>query len=209
MEKLFGNIKMTWLKVIIFAVAAGAYTGAVMLIPFLKGTSFQDIGIGFEWWVVFAVIIVVNCDKCWEAMLKCFVFFLISQPVVYLVQILFGDLTFEKAWYYYHSFWLLATFFTLPGGLIAYFCKKQNLLGGIVLGLGNTIEALMAFYYINQARGNFPHHILSAAFCIASVIVMSICIQKTKKIRLLSLLIPVVLAVFVLVVAEITGLSLF
>lgn len=78
-----------------------------------------------------------------------------------------------------------------------------------MLGLGNTIEALMAFYYINQARGNFPHHILSAAFCIASVIVMSICIQKTKKIRLLSLLIPVVLAVFVLVVAEITGLSLF
>ena len=95
MNKLFGGLKMTWLKVIAFAIIAGLYTGAVMLMPFLKETSFQDIGIMFEWWVVFAVIVVVNCDKCWDAMLKCFAFFLISQPLIYLTEIVFGSMSFE------------------------------------------------------------------------------------------------------------------
>lgn len=50
MNKLFGKIKMTWLKVIIFAAVAGIYTGAVMLIPVLEDTSFQDIGIAYYDW---------------------------------------------------------------------------------------------------------------------------------------------------------------
>ena len=36
---------MSWLSVVLFAVAAGVYTGAVMLAGVLKDTSFQDIGI--------------------------------------------------------------------------------------------------------------------------------------------------------------------
>ncbi|MCQ2439663.1 MAG: hypothetical protein MJ074_07860 [Oscillospiraceae bacterium] len=71
MKRLFGDMKMSWLTVILFAVAAGVYTGVMMLIPALADTSFQDIGISYEWWVIFAVIIVVNCGKSWEAMLKC------------------------------------------------------------------------------------------------------------------------------------------
>ena len=70
-NKLYGQINMTWLKIIIFAVCVGVYSGVVMLIPALENTSFQDIGIAYEWWVIFAVIIVVNCEKNWEAMLKC------------------------------------------------------------------------------------------------------------------------------------------
>lgn len=187
MDKLFGKIKMTWLKVIIFAVAAGVYTGAVMLIPALKNTSFQDIGVAFEWWVVFAVIIVVNCEKSTEAMLKCFVFFLISQPLVYLVEIIFGSMTFDLAWMYYSGMWLKMTFLTLPGGFIAYYCKKQNLLGSVILGLGNTIEGMMAFYYLICALRNFPSHILSALFSAAAIFVMSFCIQKQNKFRWLSI----------------------
>lgn len=48
MKILFGELKMTWLKVIVFAIIAGMYSGAVMLIPFLKETSFQDIGMTSE-----------------------------------------------------------------------------------------------------------------------------------------------------------------
>lgn len=84
MKFIYGKLKMSWLTVIVFAVAAGCYTGWIMTVDCLKGTSFQDIGIFFEWWVIFAVIIVVNCKKSWEAMLKCFLFFLISQPLVFL-----------------------------------------------------------------------------------------------------------------------------
>ena len=208
MKKLYGSLKMSWLTVILFAVAAGVYTGAVMLIDALEETSFQDIGIAHEWWVIFAVIIVVNCDKSWEAMLKCFVFFLISQPLVYIVQILFGSLTVEKAWLYYGSVWLPATFLTLPGGFIAYHCKKQNLLGAVILGLGNTIQAFMGVSYFYRTFHSFPHHLLSGIVCYASIFIMSFYIQKEKKYRLVSILLGLILAGSLAVLAVASGLSL-
>lgn len=200
---------MTWLKVILFAIIAGIYTGLVMIVPFLKETSFQDIGISYEWWVIFAVIIVVNCEKSWEAMLKCFVFFLISQPLVYLVEILFGSLSFEMGWNYYHSIWLPMTVLTLPGGFVAYFCKKQNFLGGIILGLGNTIQAVMALVYFGTTIKHFPFHLLSALVCVGSIVVMSVFIQKEKKNRLVAILTPIVLTAAILVLAKATGRVIF
>ena len=139
LENLFGKLNMSWLRVLLFAVAAGVYTGIVLVIPVLKDTSFQDIGIYFEWWVIFAVIIVVNCRKNLEAMIKCFVFFLISQPVVFAVEVLVGYLDLERALYYYTQIWLPVTLLTLPGGFLAFYCSRQNAFGAAVLGLGNTI----------------------------------------------------------------------
>lgn len=196
---------MTWGRVLLFAAAVGIYTGVVMLIPFLDETSFQDIGVAYEWWVVFAVIIVVNCKKSWEAMLKCFVFFLVSQPVIYLVQIVFGSLSFADAWGYYLNFWLPMTVLTLPGGFIAYFCKKQNIGGAVVLGLGNTIEAVMAVTYFVMAMRKFPHHLLSGLVSVAAIVIMSFYIQKSNKRRAIALGLPIVLTAVVLVVLRLTG----
>ena len=203
MNQIFGGIRMTWLKVIVFAIAAGAYTGAVMLIPALRNTSFQDIGIAFEWWVIFAVIVVVNCTKSWEAALKCFLFFLISQPMVYIVEMVFGGLSFEMAWYYYRAVWFKATLLTLPGGFIAYFCKKQNFWGSVVMALGNTIMAAMGYYYFTQLTGHFPHHLLSMLVCLAGIFVMGLCIQKNTHGRIIAIAGP-----FVLVAVGLIGLSL-
>ena len=207
-KKIFGQIKMSWLKVIIFALITGVYTGLIMLVPSLKNTSFQDIGMTFEWWVIFAVIVVVNCEKGWEAALKCFVFFLISQPVIYGVEILFGSMTFELAkMYYVGGIWLPLTFATLPGGFVAWLCKKQNTLGAAVLGLGNTIEALMAVYYARSLMKNPPHHLLTIISCFAAIVVMTLCIQKEKKGRIIAFAVPAALAVLV-VIAEALGVSL-
>lgn len=205
MKRLYGNLKMSWLTVILFAIVAGVYTGIVLLIPALKDTSFQDIGIGYEWWVIFAVIIVVNCEKNWEAMLKCFVFFLISQPLAYLVQVPFSDLTLQMSFYYYKNFWLMMTILTLPGGFIAYYCKKQNAAGATILGLGNSLQAILAVSYLGNAVRNFPQHVLSCLVCIASIFVMSYQIQEEKKYRLLSLLIPVALVILCLIFGKMTG----
>ncbi len=196
---------MWWPAVILFAAAAGIYTGMVMCSDILKNTSFQDIGISYEWWVIFAVIVVVNCDKSWEAMLKCFVFFLISQPLVFAVQILFGTLTPDMGWYYYRNIWLPATFLTLPGGFIAYYCKKQNVLGAVILGLGNTIQAVFGVHYFAQAILNFPHHLLSSVVCFASIFLMSFQIQQEKKNRLISILTPAVLTAIILILCKISG----
>ncbi len=208
MNYMFGKLRMRWYEVALFAIAAGSYTGVMMLFDILKDTSFQDIGISYEWWVIFAVIVVVNCDKSWEAMLKCFEFFLISQPLVFAVQILFGTLTLDMGWYYYRSIWLPATFLTLPGGFIAYYCKKQNILGAVILGLGNTIQATLGVYYAAQAIRNFPHHLLSSIVCFGSIYLMSFQIQREKKTRLISIVTPVVFTVIIIVLCEISGLTL-
>lgn len=205
MKKLFGNMKMSWLTVLLFAVAAGVYTGLIMLVPALKETSFQDIGISYEWWVVFAVTIVVNCKKGWEAMLKCFVFFLVSQPLVYLVEIAFGTLDPGLAWMYYRNIWLPMTILTLPGGLIAYYCKKQSYLGAVILGIGNTIQMLLGIFYLIEAVSDFPHHLLSSLFCFASMIVMSVFIQHERKYQLAAIVTPVVLSAVLIVFAKMTG----
>lgn len=200
---------MRWPDVVLFAIAAGVYTGAVMCFDILKNTSFQDIGISYEWWVIFAVIVVVNCDKSREAMLKCFVFFLISQPLIYAVQILFGTLAPNMGWYYYHSFWLPATFLTLPGGFIAYYCKKQSVLGAVILGLGNTIQAVLCVHYFSQAISGFPHHLLSGFVCLASIFLMSFLIQQEKKNRLIAVLTPTVLTVIIVVLCILNGRTVF
>lgn len=209
MKKLFGQIRMTWPLLLLFAVLAGVYTGAIMLVPALENTSFQDIGISYEWWVVFAVVVVVNCERSWGAAVKCFTFFLISQPLVYLVEVLFGSLTPELAKSYYLSIWLPMTFLTLPGGWVAYFCKRQNTLGAIVLGLGNTIQLLLGGYYLAWALRSFPRHILSAAFCFGSIILMTLSIQKERRNRLTAFLLPIFLAALVAVLAKVTGRTLF
>ena len=209
MKRIFGSLKMNYLSLILFAVITGLYTGLILLVSPLKDTSFQDIGISYEWWVLFAVILVVNCHKGTEAMFKCFLFFLISQPLVYIVQILAGDLSFEMGLYYYKNIWLPMTCLTLPGGFIAYFCKKQNLLGAVILGLGNTIQAFLGISYLAMAMHSFPRHLLSALFCFGSIILMSFNIQKEKKNRLVSILLPALLTLLLLIFLKVSGRVLF
>ena len=198
MEQDRKKLNMSWPMVVLFAVATGLYTGQIMLIDSLKDTSFQDIGISYEWWVVFAVFLVVHCEKDWEAMLKCFVFFLISQPLIYIVEVRFGSLTMDMAWHYYRNIWLPATVLTLPGGLIAYYCKKQNPIGAIILGLGNTLQIALGVFYFAQAISRFPRHFLSGVFCFSSVGVMSFKLQNKKWNRLIALVLPLVLTVALL-----------
>lgn len=208
MRNLYGNLKMSWPVVLAFAIIAGVYTGCIMLVDSLNDTSFQDIGISFEWWVIFAVIIVVNCDKSWDAALKCFVFFLISQPVIYGVEVLAGHLTLEMAIYYYKLTWFGMTLLTLPGGFIAYFCKKQNLIGAIILGIGNTIQAVMGANYVSKAISNFPNHLLSAIVCFASILVMSFYIQKSKVYSLIAVTISLVIMIVLLIVGPSIGVNI-
>ena len=185
---------MGWLAVILFAVVAGAYTGIVGSIPAAEGTSFKDIAISYEWWVIFAVVIASNCTKSWESALKIFVFFLISQPLCFIVEVVFG-LSVDQALYYYCSIWGPATLLTLPGGFIAYYINRQNVFGSVILGLGNSIQAFLGITYIIQMLGNPPYHLL----------IMTFQIQKDNGNRVISLLVPVVVAVAALVLIRMTG----
>ena len=63
-----------------------------MIPSFLADTSLQDPGIYLEAWFVLALFVILNCGSALEAGKKCFVFFLISQPLIYLVQVPFAFL---------------------------------------------------------------------------------------------------------------------
>jgi len=208
MKQRLSKFQMSGWAVLALAVLAGLYTGLVMCVPSLEDTSFQDIGITYECWVILAVWIVTRCKKNIEAALKCFAFFLISQPLVYLVEVALGKLSFESALHYYLTIWLPMTLLTLPGGFVAFYAKKQNGWGSIILALGNTIlVGLGVFYFIRMGMA-FPHHLLTTLFCFASVFVLSFALQKKKKYRLVAILLPFVLAGIVILLAKLNGLYL-
>ena len=78
LNKLFGSIDLTWKKLITFAIIAGVYTGVMAILPIAKDTSFADITISFEVWILFGIFIIMNSKSAKDSALKCFVFFLIS-----------------------------------------------------------------------------------------------------------------------------------
>ncbi len=204
MRKLFGGLNMSWLAVVLFAAVAGIYTGIVGSIPAVAETSLKDIAVSYEWWVIFAVIIASNCTKNWESALKIFVFFLISQPLCFVVEVMFG-LSADLALYYYCSIWGPATLLTLPGGFIAYYINKQNVFGSVILGLGNFILALFGVFYLAQVLKNPPYHLLSTIVCFASIFILTFQIQKDNRNRIVSLLVTVVVTIAVFVLAWMTG----
>ena len=69
------SISMTWKQTIIFAVVTGVLTGILAQIPILYNTSFADITVTFEWWILFAMLIVIGQDSWWKAGFKTLVFF--------------------------------------------------------------------------------------------------------------------------------------
>ncbi len=204
-EKLFGGLKMSWPFVVVFGIMAGIYTGIMASVPALAETSFHDIAVSLECWVIFAFIIAANCKKSWESALKIFVFFVISQPLCFLTEVFLGTLTPDLAVYYYSAIWGPATLLTLPGGFIAFYIGKQNALGCIILGLGNTIQAIMGLSYLKTMLATPPFHLLTVIICFGSIIVMTLAIQKSTKNRILTFAVVLVATLAILVLAMMTG----
>ncbi|MBR3233205.1 hypothetical protein IKF74_02930 [Candidatus Saccharibacteria bacterium] len=199
-KKLFGGINMTWQKVILLAVILGIYTAIVaMLIP--DGNSLHDIAVTAEWWVLPAIIIIVNCKKPLEAALKTFVFFLISQPLVYLVQVPFSSMGWGLFGYY--KFWFIVTLLTFPGAFLGWFIKKDKWYSGIILAIMTAFLGITGVSYIQQLLDHFPNHLLSILYCFGIIPVLILTIFKDKKPRLICASITVVATViFALFVAS-------
>ncbi len=190
---LFENINMTWLKVALLAIAAATFTAAVMVIDKLKDTSLQDIGISLECWILLALIIILNCDSVKEACLKCFVFFLISQPLIYLLQVPFSPE--GLGIFHYYRFWGMMTILTIPGAAIAYQLKKKNWLSVLILAVPIGFLGWTGIEYAFSARFSFPDHLISMVFCILLAVFLIFVLFSRKSHRM------VLIAFLVLVMA--------
>lgn len=71
-NKMYGGLNMSWRNVIFFAVGTAVLTAIIMIVPVFRGTSFELMGVAFEAWIFFAVIIMTNCKKPLESALKTF-----------------------------------------------------------------------------------------------------------------------------------------
>ena len=130
MKKLFGQINLNWPKVIILAIFVGVYTAVMAMIPAAKDTSFTDLAVTMEVWVLFGVFIIMNSKSAIDSALKCFVFFLISQPLIYLVQDVVNH---SSLFVTYYKFWFMITVLTLPMGFVGYYMKKDKWWGLLIL----------------------------------------------------------------------------
>ena len=179
-KKIFGGIELTWKKLIIFAIIAGAYTAIMAMLPIAKDTSFADITISFEVWILFGILIIMNSKSANDSALKCFVFFLISQPLVYLIQDVINH---SNLFLTYYRFWIIWTICTIPMGFIGYFMKKDKWWGLVIL---TPMLIFLGFHYsgfLGQTIYNFPYHLLSTLFCIITLLLYPICIFSNKKVE--------------------------
>ncbi len=194
LKKIFGGIRMTWPRLILFAVISGLITGLIALwVP--EGNSFRQIAVTLEAWIVLAIIVVVNCEKPLEAACKTFVYFLISQPLVYLVQVPFSRMGWSLFGYYY-PYWFYWTLATFPGAFIAWFIKRDDWIGALILFVALAGLILIGTDYLKQLLERFPRYLISTMFCFGMVPVLIIAILHQKKPRLTaSVLSAAVLAV--------------
>ncbi|MBQ5687389.1 MAG: hypothetical protein IIV23_06755, partial [Ruminococcus sp.] len=170
-DKVYGGLPMGWPVVILYAVGTALLTTAFLLIPIFENTSFYRVGVTLEAWVFFAVIIMANCKKPLESALKTFVFFLISQPLIYLLQVPFS----QMGWglFMYYRYWFMWTLLTFPMAFVGWYIKKRNWLSLLILlpvvgFLPNATKALIGYRKGNgmvSGRGVGSTESLSNMFC--------------------------------------------
>lgn len=182
LRKIFFETKMTWKRVILLAIGSAILTAAVLLIPGLKETSASYLGVTPEAWFVFALIIVLNCEKPLEAAVKTFVFFLISQPLIYLIQVPFYDRGWEIFMYY--PYWLKITILTLPGAAIAWFVKKDNIVSALILSVATGFIGIVLVGSGFTVVQNFPGELIRTVFCLLEILLFIFVLLKNKRSRI-------------------------
>ncbi len=184
---------MTWPKILLFAVVTGVYTALVCIIPQLKDTSLHTIAVTMEVWILFGIMIIMNAKSNLDSALKCFVFFLISQPLVYLLQVPFS----WQGWnlFQYYKYWFVWTLLCFPMGFIGYYIKKDKWWGYLILFPMILLTASSYATYLAYFTFCRPCYILISFFCAGAMLLYPNVLFHNKKIRLIGTIISALLIV--------------
>ena len=197
-EKLYGGWNMSWPAVILYAVATAVLTAVFLLVPIFHRTSFARMGETFEAWIFFAIIIMANCKKPLESALKTFVFFVVSQPLIYLLQVPFSELGWKILGYY--RFWIVWTLLTLPMAYVGWYIRKKNWLSLLILApilLALTSDYVNSFVHTSR---HFPYMLVTALFCLAQVLLYLYRFTETPWQKLVGFFVPLLVVVIALLI---------
>lgn len=194
---LFNGINMTWKKVIILSILCAVFPALFLIIPFTVGTSLSAPGTTFEFWIFITLIIVMNCKKPVEAGLKTFVFFLISQPLIYLLQVPFSHLGWQLFMFYPR--WFVLTLLTFPGAIIAWYVKKDKIYSALILSVATVILVFNGSYYVPYVINKFPFYTLALVFCIGQAFFLNFALLKNKRNRIICFIITLAVLIFSLI----------
>ncbi len=181
-NRFFGDVNMSPARVLAFAVGTAVLTVVFNICPFFADSSLQDVAVYLDFWILCAVFVISNCGSAKEASLKCFVFFLVSQPLIYLLEVPFVADGFGI--FRYYDYWFKMTLLTIPGAAIAFLIKRGDWLGTAVLSVANAYYAYQSVYYLRRVIIDPPHHALSFAFCMLMIVLFVQIFVREKKQRL-------------------------
>lgn len=197
LKKIFGGINLSWPKLILFAIIAGIYTALVCIIPIAKETSFHTIAVTLEVWILFGIIIIMNSKSNLDAALKCFVFFLISQPLVYLIQVPFSSFGWHI--FQYYPFWFALTIVCFPMGFVGYYIKKGKWWSYLILLPMILLTASEFHHYFTNFIYCRPFYILISIFCAVCMIIYPLVLFDDKKIRITGLIVSGLLIIGIII----------
>ena len=197
-EKLFGGLNMSWPAVLVFALATAVITAVILVIPIFKDTSFRRMGETYEAWIFFAVIIMANCKKPIESALKVFVFFLVSQPLIYLFQVPFSYMGWEL--FKYYGFWFILTLLTFPGAFIGWFINKKNMLSAVIFMPVMLFLLLTGYGGMVDMMNVFPHMLVTALFCLFQIVLYLYVFLPGIMKKIVALAIPLIVVIVMAVV---------
>ncbi len=207
-DKLYGGLSMSWPAVILFAVATAVLTAVFLIVPIFQDTSFERMGVTFEAWIFFAVFLMANCKTPLESACKTFVFFLISQPLIYLFQVPFSYMGWGLFGYY--RYWFIWTLFTFPMAFVGWYIKKKNWFSLLILLPVLFLLTSDSFHSFREAFAHFPHLIVTAVFCLAQVLLYLFVFTENAWQKLIGLIVPLFAVVILLHVQpqiEINGMN--
>lgn len=190
MKKIFGGINLTWKIVIISAIVIGVAVGLLNSVPALYDTTITDIATYFDFWIFCGIFIIMNSKSNKDSALKCFVFFLISQPLIYLCEVPFKSMGWDL--FVYYKPWFIWTLLCLPMGYIGYYMKKEKWYSSLILFPMMILLGMGLSSTITNVKYSFPNHLINTIFVVASFIVYPLFLFKDKKIKCIGLAISII-----------------
>ena len=164
---IFGGLSMGWGRVLLLAVAAAALTAVFLILPVFRNSSFERMGVYLEAWIFFAVLIMSNCKKPLESAGKTFVFFLISQPLIYLFQVPFSALGWGL--FQFYRYWFILTLLTFPGAFLGWYVTKRNWWSVLILAPVLAYLGIVAWDCGQSCLRQFPRLLVTVLFCLLQI----------------------------------------